>query len=406
MPDLPLVPEEEGEEEKEEEHDDDEKGDSKPRAKRNHPRNRRVNDGDYTEQNDTDDEDDNDDSMKPRAKKKSRSKKTSSTSTNALTRVTNSLRFTNESKIEIIKYVESYNGQYGAMSRAHEHFGITRGVISKIMNNKQHIINAVETGSKKQCKGPYSKGEINQLRELVNQHGEDWSFINGIMHRSENSLKEKFKQISQKDKCVNVNDFRNLPIELKGIINDVGYAYHISSTGPSHFAAYTQQINQHMTDRMVTERTIELDEYLEECQDTSAAVIIPASQLESSGYDFSGHIEREHPHLWNKVSETFRCTLHDYVYCCVDLFEAINKYRFGLDRTMYYGPKGSHNKWFYIHAIDPDTFKMLNFQPVGLGYVDMHFKKSDCPVKVHSCFKVTYDGNDLSNASFKKVYPK
>ena len=74
--------EEEEEEEKEEEHDD---GDSKPRAKRNPPRNRRVNDGDYTEQNDTDDEDDNDDSMKPRAKKKPRSKKSSSTSSTMAT---------------------------------------------------------------------------------------------------------------------------------------------------------------------------------------------------------------------------------------------------------------------------------------------------------------------------------
>ena len=83
--------EEEEEEEKEEEHDDEEKANSKPRAKRNPPRNRRVNDGDYTEQNDTEDEDDNDDSMKPRAKKKPRSKKSSSTSSSTTTTATTSV---------------------------------------------------------------------------------------------------------------------------------------------------------------------------------------------------------------------------------------------------------------------------------------------------------------------------
>ena len=217
---------------------------------------------------------------------------------------------------------------------------------------------------------------------------------------------DKFKQISQKDKCVNVDDFHKLPIELRRVIKDGGSAYHISSTGPSDFEKYTQQMNQRMTDRMVTERSDELDEYLEECKETPAPVIIPARQLELSGYDFDGNIEREHPHLWDKVSETFRCEPHDYVYCCIDIFQAINKYRFGWDRTVYYGPEGSHNKWFYIFAIDPDTLNMLNFQPVGFGYIDPYFKKSDCPVKVHSCFKVTYDGNDIGNATFKKVYPK
>jgi len=223
------------------------------------------------------------------------------------------------------------------------------------------------------------------------------------MIRPVRSLEDKWKQLLLMDKCVNVDDFRKLPTELRHMIKDGGYAYHISSTGPNDFAAYTQSINQRMIDQMVTKRTIELDEYLEECQDTSAPVIIPASQLESSGYDFSGHIEREHPHLWDKVSETFRCTLHDYVYCCTEIFQAINKYRFAWDRTNYYGPHGSHNKWFYIFAIDPDTLNMLNFQPVGLGYIDPYFKKSDCPVKVHSCFRVAYDGNDISNATFERV---
>ena len=63
------------EEEEEEEKEEELNRDSKPRAKRNPPRNRRVNDGDYTEQNDTEDEEDNDVSMKPRTKKKPRSKK-------------------------------------------------------------------------------------------------------------------------------------------------------------------------------------------------------------------------------------------------------------------------------------------------------------------------------------------
>ena len=58
--------------EEEEEEDKDEDTSSKPRAKRNPPRSRRVNDVDYTEQHDGDD--DSDDSIKPRAKKKPRKK--------------------------------------------------------------------------------------------------------------------------------------------------------------------------------------------------------------------------------------------------------------------------------------------------------------------------------------------
>ena len=274
-----------------------------------------------------------------------------------------------------------------------------------MFKNKASIVNAVETGSRKHFKGKFSDREITQLRELVNKHGEDWNYINTIMHRPVKTLDDKWKQLLLQDKCVNVDDFPNLPIELRCRIKDGGWLYHISSTGPSDFATYTQSMNQYMINRMVTDRTNELNEYLEECQDTSALVIIPASQLESSGYDFSGHIEREHPHLWDKESETFRCTLHDYVYCGVELFKAINKYRFAWDRTKYYGPGGSHNKWFYIYAIDPDTINMLNFQSVGLGYSDPYFKKY-CPVKVHSCFRVTYDGDDIGNATFERVYPK
>jgi len=59
-------------EEEEEEDKDEDDASSKPRAKRNPPRSRRVNDVDYTEQHDGDD--DSDGSIKPRAKKKPRKK--------------------------------------------------------------------------------------------------------------------------------------------------------------------------------------------------------------------------------------------------------------------------------------------------------------------------------------------
>jgi len=72
--------------------------------------------------------------------------------------------------------------------RAKDYFGISQPTISKIMKSKLSIINALETGNKKQHKGPFSDSEIIQLRELVNQHGEDWCLISGIMHRKEKSL--------------------------------------------------------------------------------------------------------------------------------------------------------------------------------------------------------------------------
>jgi hypothetical protein len=399
MPDLPLVPEEEEEEEKEEEHDDDEKGDSKPHAKRNPPRNRRVNDGKKSKGC----------AITPPPSHSHLSNEPitrvreseASTESNKLIRCTNSTSYTNESKYELIKYVESFNGQRGAAARASKKFGIKENTISYIVKRKSFIIHAVETGSKKQSN--FRDQEIKQLRELVSQHGEDWKLIETIMHRSERSLNEKWKQLLEADKCVDVNDFPNMPIELRRIIKDGGYAYHISSTGPGDMTGCTSDIKMRIIERMKTRRTDELNEYLSTCNDKSVSVIIPAKQLQESEYDFSGSKEREHPHLYNTKTKKFRCDPSDYVYVCNDVFKGINKHRFAFERTKYYGPSGSHKTWFYIYIVDPDTYKKLNFQSVGFGYVDTYFRKTDCPVKIHSCFKVTYDGNDLSNATFKKV---
>lgn len=194
-----------------------------------------------------------------------------------------------------------------------------------------------------------------------------------------------------------------MPIELRRIIKDGGYAYHISSTGPGDMTGCTSDIKMRIIERMKTRRTDELNEYLSTCNDKSVSVIIPAKQLQESEYDFSGSKEREHPHLYNMKTKKFRCDPSDYVYVCNDVFKGINKHRFAKERARYYGPSGSHKTWFYIYIVDPDTYKKLNFQSVGFGYVDTYFRKTDCPVKIHSCFKVTYDGNDLSNATFKKV---
>jgi hypothetical protein len=188
------------------------------------------------------------------------------------------------------------------------------------------------------------------------------------------------------------------------MIEKGGHAFHISSTGPGNMAACTQDIKGSMISKMDTVRTQDLTNYLNTCNDKSV-VIIPAKQLQESEYEFVGNKERHHIHLYNPKKRRFRHEPSNYVYFCNNLFKGINKHRFASERTKHYGPNGDYSTWFYIYVIDPETFNMLNFQSVGPGYYDKHFRKTDCPAKIISCFKVSYDGRNINSATFEKVYP-
>ena len=240
--------------------------------------------------------------------------------------------------------------------------------------------------------------------ELVEEFDEDWQRIGIELLRTISAVKRKHEKLVKMNECTCIDDFPNIHDELKCMIEKRGYAVHISSTGPEHMADCTQEIKDRMTSKMDSMFAQDLTEYLETC-DTKSVVIIPAKQLEDSGYVFEGDDERHHPHLYNILLSIFRHTPSDFVYFCNNVFKGINKHRFAHERTQYYGPNGNYKKWFYIYAIDPETYNMLNFTPVGIGYYDTYFIKTNSPVKIISCFKVTYDGINIHNATFVKVYP-
>jgi hypothetical protein len=166
----------------------------------------------------------------------------------------------------------------------------------------------------------------------------------------------------------------------------------------------TQEIKDRMTSKMDSMFAQDLTEYLETC-DTKSVVIISAKQLYESGYVFEGVGERHHPHLFDRKKKIFKHEPSDFVYFCNNIFKGINKHRFASERIQYYGPNGEYKTWFYIYVIDPETYNMLNFRSVGIGYYDTYFIKTNSPVKIISCFKVTYDGINIHNATFVKVYP-
>jgi hypothetical protein len=316
-------------------------------------------------------------------------------------------RLTPQRILDIIHYQErkSIARRYHnkATEKTARKFNVSTSLVNRYVRNKAIFKKLANLGMSLRT-GPWSDEENNQLLELVEEFNEDWQRIGIELLRTIEAVKRKHEKLVKMNECTCIDDFPNIHNELKCMIEKRDYAVHISSTGPEHMADCTQEIKDRMTSKMDPMFAQSLTDYLDTC-DTNSVVIIPAKQLEESGYVFEGDDERHHPHLYNILLSIFRHTPSDFVYFCNNIFKGINKHRFASERIQYYGLDGEYKTWFYIYVIDSETYNMLNFTPVGFGYFDTYFIKTNSPVKIISCFKVTYDGINIQNATFVKVYP-
>ena len=114
------------------------------------------------------------------------------------------------------------------------------------------------------------------------------------------------------------------------------------------------------------------------------------------------------PHLKHPTTGDFRTDIHNCVYLSKYLFFALHKYR----------SSGDHEKWYnfgrspwsgscYLYIVRNEETIRSGFGDVGVGIGESpgleSFGKSKFPVQYDGCYKVTWNGRGIRNASFNYI---
>ncbi len=112
----------------------------------------------------------------------------------------------------------------------------------------------------------------------------------------------------------------------------------------------------------------------------------------------------EYPHIFNPEKEEFREKIHEDVFVCINFVYALWKYRSAKDRYMYYGyDMGRFSKTCYVYVFTAENLwrsAFINVIPRALLENLENFAKSLLPVSPSRCYKVTWNGKGICNATF------
>ena len=97
--------------------------------------------------------------------------------------------------------------------------------------------------------------------------------------------------------------------------------------------------------------------------------------------------------------------MHPYVYANDSFMKAINKQINSWERSKWYGRGAKYNEHLFLSFITGEANKELFFKPAGMSTkcTNEGFFKTIFPVKIHHCFKITFIGNDIKDATFERV---
>ena len=97
--------------------------------------------------------------------------------------------------------------------------------------------------------------------------------------------------------------------------------------------------------------------------------------------------------------------MHPYVYANVSFMKAINKQIYSQERRKWYGRDAVYNEHLFLSIITEEQNKELLFKPAGMSTkcTNEGFFKTIFPVKIYHCFKMTFIGNDIKDATFERV---
>ena len=114
------------------------------------------------------------------------------------------------------------------------------------------------------------------------------------------------------------------------------------------------------------------------------------------------------PHLKHPTTGDFRTDVHNCVYLSNFLFFALNKYRSSTDREKWYN--FGRSPWSgscYLYIVRNEETIRSGFGDVGVGIGESpgleSFGKSKFPVQYDGCYKVTWNGRGIRNASFNYI---
>ncbi len=112
----------------------------------------------------------------------------------------------------------------------------------------------------------------------------------------------------------------------------------------------------------------------------------------------------ENPHIFDPEKEEFRDKIHKDVFVCTNFIYALWKYRNATDRFMYYGyDMGRFSKTCYVYVFTTEDLQRSAFINViaraSLEQLEK-FAKSLLPVPPSGCYKVTWNGKGICNATF------
>ena len=114
------------------------------------------------------------------------------------------------------------------------------------------------------------------------------------------------------------------------------------------------------------------------------------------------------PHLKHPTTGNFRIDIHNKTYLCNYLFFALNKYRRAGDREKWYNfGRSAWSDSCYLYIVRNEETIRSGFADVAVGFGESKglecFGKSKYPVQYDGCYKVTWNGRGISNATFNYI---
>ena len=99
--------------------------------------------------------------------------------------------------------------------------------------------------------------------------------------------------------------------------------------------------------------------------------------------------------------------MHPYVYANDSFMKAINKQINSSERSRWYGRGAEYDEHLFLSLITAQANKDLLFKPISFSSncAQSHegFFKTIFPVEIRHCYKMTFSGNDIKDATFDKV---
>ena len=384
---------------------------------------------DYNSNNNNSDDDDDDDNNNLKNDNKHNEVNYSdddaddSSSSSIVTLEKKNGKLTIRAKLQVIECYDKLlakHGKLGILKRVEKKFSnITSNNIGKVVKARHTITSTTnKDGSvllfSKACK-VFTVDECEALLTAHRKHRGDWDLIAVDVKRSPDACRRKYKQLEGKNQCTSVQQFLHMPEDIHNLLsntltdgeNEYKVLIHVNYIGQDNMIEMSADMIGDFIDRFTAKYNR---------RPSTAAMQYMKSQVGEKPLlpdtvvrfliDYKKNKESNLPHIKNPKTNTFRETVNTHVYASDCLFQAINKHRYSPDRgDKWYGQGRDYSEHLYLNFITAQDNKKLLFSPCSLepGCPNDGFFKTLFPVRINRCYKVTFVGDDIKNATFDRI---